>query len=174
MTSNLPLGTLGSQIKAHIRAGDRAKEKAEQQYKAAGLYLIEARERVKADGKHWVGWLRENVTIAPSRAYEIIAIADGSKTLEQLREDRRQQVRRSRARTKAKAIVSDTYQTGSPRADAEMLRARLLSEAQDFIGRASIDQLHSIDQWLRASSTGFDAEAADQTNCPSDLCLSCL
>jgi hypothetical protein len=70
-------------------AGDKANEKVEQHYKSAGLYLIEARERVKSEGQHWVAWLRENVVISPNRAYEIIAIADGSKTLEGIRETTR-------------------------------------------------------------------------------------
>lgn len=65
MFTELSLDQIGAQAKAHIMAGDKAKEKVEQHYKSAGLYLIEARDRVKSEGKHWVGWLRENVVIAP-------------------------------------------------------------------------------------------------------------
>jgi hypothetical protein len=85
----MPLDQIGAQAKAHITAGDKAKEKAEQHYKAAGLYLIAARERVKSEGKHWVAWLREHVRVAPSTAYEIIAIADGTKTVEDIKKERR-------------------------------------------------------------------------------------
>ena len=36
--SQLPIETLGATIKAHVAAGDKATEKAEQQYKAAGIH----------------------------------------------------------------------------------------------------------------------------------------
>lgn len=97
----LPLDQLGAQAKAHIMSGDKAKEKVEQHYKSAGLYLIAARERVKNQGLHWVAWLRENVRVAPSRAYEIIAIADGTKSLEEVREVERDKKREQRAKAKA-------------------------------------------------------------------------
>ena len=43
-----PLAILASSIRGHITAGDKALGKAEDQYKAAGLYLIEARDRIQA------------------------------------------------------------------------------------------------------------------------------
>jgi hypothetical protein len=83
----LPLDQLGAQAKAHILKGDAAKEKAEQHYMSAGLYLKEAHQRIKnIKGLTWDGWLRENVAIGKSRSYELIAIADGRKTVEEIRE----------------------------------------------------------------------------------------
>lgn len=104
----LPLDQLGAQAKAHIMSGDKAKEKVEQHYKSAGLYLIAARERVKNQGLHWVAWLRENVRVAPSRAYEIIAIADGTKGLEELREEKRTARKDQRVRKKERDENSAT------------------------------------------------------------------
>jgi hypothetical protein len=74
-------------IKAHIAKGDKAKDKAEQHYIAAGQHL----KTLKAThGGSWAEWeklLETELGIGKSRASELMAIADGTKTVEQIRAD---------------------------------------------------------------------------------------
>jgi len=46
-SGQLPFDTLAGQIKSHIAKAEACTEKAEQHYKAAGLHLNEAKERVR-------------------------------------------------------------------------------------------------------------------------------
>lgn len=58
-----------------------------QQYLSAGLYLKEAKQRVlKTRGMTFEKFLKDHCPIGRSRAYEVIAIADGTKTVEEVRE----------------------------------------------------------------------------------------
>jgi hypothetical protein len=61
--SGLPLASLANDINARIAAGDRDLKRAEDHYKAAGIHLKEARERVKGAGLNWVPWARENLKV---------------------------------------------------------------------------------------------------------------
>lgn len=87
----MELDALGRQAHAHIITGDKAKDKAEQHYKSAGLYLIEAKARVeRTKGLTWVQSLVNNCPVGKSRSYELIAIADGRKTVEEVRAARKE------------------------------------------------------------------------------------
>src|SRR5690606_34316294 len=102
--ADLPLDQLGGQAYGHIIAGDRAKERAEQQYLSAGLYLKEAKERIALrKDMTWPQFLLAHCNIGKSRAYEIIAIADGRTTYEEVLEGNRQ---RKEAMTARRAEVS--------------------------------------------------------------------
>jgi hypothetical protein len=74
-------GTLIRAIKAHIAKGDKAKDKAEQHYIAAGQHL----KTLKAGhGGSWAEWeelLKTKIGIGKSRASELMRIADGRKTV---------------------------------------------------------------------------------------------
>jgi hypothetical protein len=87
-------------IKAHIRAGDRASDKAEEHYKAAGIHLAKLKAQHDKDGGTWAQWealLKDKVGIRTGRASELMQIADGRKTVAQLREGRAGGMRRIRA-----------------------------------------------------------------------------
>lgn len=75
---------MASEIKARIAAGDRAADKAADHFRAAGLRLLDAKAAVAAAGLKFNGWLIEN-DIGRSRAYELIGIAKGTKTLAGIR-----------------------------------------------------------------------------------------
>ena len=78
------LESLGREAKARIDQGDKAKDRAEQMYISAGLYLKEAKARVeKRKDITWVQYLIKHCPVGKSRAYELIAIADGRKTVEE-------------------------------------------------------------------------------------------
>lgn len=107
--SNLPLDTLAATIKAHIARGDASIEKAEQHYKAAGIHLIEAKELVRRRKDiTWPAYLIQHCEIRRSRADELIAIADGRKTLAEVREANRERdyARRTRDREARESAVA--------------------------------------------------------------------
>jgi hypothetical protein len=100
-----PLERLGREIVARIEAGDKAKDRADQMYKSAGLQLIEARNRVP----DFSAFLRDHCdSLSRSRAYELMAIAEGRTTTEETRAKSRARAQRSRAN---KASVSATSRT---------------------------------------------------------------
>ena len=91
-------------IKAHIAKGDKAAEKSEQHYIAAGQHL----HTLKAEhGGTWAEWeklLKTKVGIGKSRASELMAIADGTKTLEEVRAV----TARRTAKTKARLLSASS------------------------------------------------------------------
>ena len=71
-----------SAIKAHITKGEKAAEKSEQHYIAAGLHL----EQLKDTTASWAEWEQrlKKVGISAGRASELIQVADGRKTAQGL------------------------------------------------------------------------------------------
>lgn len=98
--SQLTLTQLASTINAHGDKASRYLDKAEQHYKAQGIHLKEAKERIAA-GEYEGGFAKylsdECKSLSQSRAYELIAIADGTKTLDDIRQRAREGMKRSRA-----------------------------------------------------------------------------
>jgi hypothetical protein len=72
-------------IKAHIARGDKAADKAEQHYIAAGKHLKTLKAEHTGSWSEWEALLRERVGIGKSRASELMAIADGTKILAEVR-----------------------------------------------------------------------------------------
>ena len=112
-TSLLPLSTLAGTIKAHIAAGDKNIAKAEEHYKAAGIHLKEARDRAKAEGTTFSAFIAKECSLGRSRAYELIAIADGTKTLAETRADNRKRDGKRRERQ------SSSVAHGQPNEDVD-------------------------------------------------------
>ena len=72
-----------STIKAHIAKGDKAADKAEQHYIAAGQHLKQLKAEHDGHDGTWAEWeelLKEKIGIGKSRASELMQIADGTKT----------------------------------------------------------------------------------------------
>lgn len=151
--SLLPLDALAGTIKAHIAAGDKAIDKAEQHYKAAGIHLKEARDRAKEEGIVFSAFLAGQCNIGRSRAYELIAIADGTKTLKEVREkanDRKMKHRERGDRPFRNGQVADIVQEKQPtlfadagQDDVDSLKTQL-AEA-----RAKIERLTGENTELR-------------------------
>src|SRR5262249_43343983 len=76
-----------STIRAHIAKGDHASKKAEQHYIAAGQHLATLKASHAGTWKEWETLLESKVGIGKSRASELMAIADGRKTADQIRDD---------------------------------------------------------------------------------------
>jgi len=83
-------------IKAHIAKGDKAADKAEQHYIAAGQHLKTLKAEHTGSWTEWEALLRNRVGIGKSRASELMAIADGTKTLAEVRADTAERNRRLR------------------------------------------------------------------------------
>jgi hypothetical protein len=74
-------------IKAHIAKGDHASEKAEQHYISAGQHLATLKKEHAGSWDEWTALLKIKVGISTGRASELMQIADGRKTVEQVRAD---------------------------------------------------------------------------------------
>jgi len=83
-------------IKAHIAKGDKAADKAEQHYIAAGQHLKTLKAEHTGSWSEWEELLRDRVGIGKSRASELMAIADGTKTLAEVRATTAERNRRLR------------------------------------------------------------------------------
>ena len=99
----LPESLLVGHIQAHIKQGDKARDradqaraKAEQHYIAAGKYLADLKAHYPST-QQWEDLLRTKVNLSPSRASELMQLYDGRKNLEQLRADTAERVARHRA-----------------------------------------------------------------------------
>jgi hypothetical protein len=91
--THVPANMLAKEIIACIEKGDSYGEKSEQFYKTAGLKLIEARKRVP----DFKAFLAKCGGLSRSRAYELISIGSGKKTLEEVRERSRLSMAEGRA-----------------------------------------------------------------------------
>jgi hypothetical protein len=77
-----------SRIKAHIAAGDKAASKAEDHYIAAGQHLATLKREHAGSWAEWEALLKSKIGVSTGRASELMQIADGRKTLAELRADK--------------------------------------------------------------------------------------
>jgi hypothetical protein len=119
--SLVPLGTLSGLVKASLAAGDKALDKAEQHYKTAGLYLIEARERlpIEQPGKRFTAYIVGECRLQTSRAYELIAIAEGRLTVEEIRAKKNESSKAAHAKTRAAAKSAFPLNSGKTKAEEQ-------------------------------------------------------
>jgi hypothetical protein len=90
-------------IKAHIAAGDRAAEKSEQHYIAAGQHLKTLKEQHDGTWAEWEALLKERVGISTGRASELMQITDGRKTVAALRAEKNETSKIAHAKERAAA-----------------------------------------------------------------------
>jgi hypothetical protein len=105
-TAPMSNNELIERIKAHVRQGQQAKERAhrntrkcEEHFFAAGKYLLELKESLEPGWKSWEQCLQRAVKMSTGRASELMQLADGRKDLQQLRDEKAQSVARLRARS---------------------------------------------------------------------------
>jgi hypothetical protein len=112
--------TLVRRVKALIEKGDRAAEKAEQFYKSAGIHIKE----IKEQSEDWETIVREKCGIGRSRAYELMAIADGRTTLEKVRAstNERQKIHKAKSQSVTKRTESELAPTRAAGGGAENAR----------------------------------------------------
>ena len=86
----------GKKVVAHIKAGDKAKEKAIEHYKAAGLLLIAINKNHPGG---FTAFLANSCSgLGRSRAYELMQIAGGRRSAEEIKAATKKRVERHRAR----------------------------------------------------------------------------
>jgi hypothetical protein len=105
-TSTPPESLLVRYIKAHIRQGDAAKEraaqareKAEQHFTSAGQYLAVLKVNYSQSWEEWEILLKTKVGLSTGRASELMQIADGRKSVQEVRDGKAQSMAQLRART---------------------------------------------------------------------------
>jgi uncharacterized protein YhaN len=106
-------------IKAHIAKGDKAVEKVDEHYKAAGIYLKELKAEHADTWDKWETLLKTKIGISTGRASELMQVVDGRKTVEKLRADKAESVRQVRARVSSLRSEETTAlgKAGQARAD---------------------------------------------------------
>lgn len=97
---------LTREIKVLIEKGDKASEKAEQFYIAAGQHLKTLKDR-SASAAAWERIVKQKCDLGKSRAYELLKIADGRTTVADVRLGGKARQAKSIAKLKSKVSVSD-------------------------------------------------------------------
>jgi hypothetical protein len=118
-------------IKTHLGKGD-------QHYVSAGQYLKTLQDTCP-DQKSFLALVRDNLRLGKTRTFELLAIADGTKTAEEVRADRAKRDTRAREKVKAKlsAVGGQTEQAvvsgngTDPEASAELRKQQLAALEQD-------------------------------------------
>src|SRR5262249_28888154 len=90
--TSAPESLLVRYIRAHVRKGDQAKDKSAQHYIAAGHYLITLKANYAPSWEAWEDLLQVKVKLSASRASELMAVADGRKSVQEVRNATAQRV----------------------------------------------------------------------------------
>jgi hypothetical protein len=135
-------------IKAFVAKGDKAADKAEQYYKAAGLHLKTLKE-LKPDGVTWEDFVKEKCGVARSRADELIQIADGRASLDQVREKNKERQKRFEQKKKA---ASPPLANGHAKSDFldEIGPVRSQKTRDDEVAEPEADQASDPQSYLAA------------------------
>jgi len=157
-----------SRIKAHIEKGDRAAEKSEQHYIAAGQHLKTLKAEHAGNWADWENLLKTKVGIGTGRASELMQIADGRKTVESVRAGKAESVRQLRARgsslrSEENAVTSK--RTRKSRKRRSPLRSGEISPPPALPG---LDDFHDDDEFLDPNTgklvpVDLEADAAGRT-----------
>jgi hypothetical protein len=93
----VPIAQLIKEIKTFVKKGDKAKDKSEQYYVAAGIHLRTLKSQAPNPAA-WEQLIKSRCGLSRSRAYDLIAIADGRKTVAELRLGTAERMRKHRSR----------------------------------------------------------------------------
>ena len=160
--ASLSLEALGAEARARIDAGDKAQQQAEDRYLSAGLHLIEAKRRINDDSgttdkaAAWVNFLRTHCNIGKTRAWELMAIADGRTTIKELNE-RKNANRASVVVWNSVVEMCDSTEpvrvresTKRPKPSTE--RSRLEAQVISDIRKLSLEGLKTLAEHLRPTT----------------------
>jgi len=150
-------------IRAHIEKGDRAAEKSEQHYIAAGQHLKALKAQMPT-GIKWEQYLEDHgLEIGRRRADELIAIADGRATVEEVRAEKAESAAKSRiALALRSAKAKETIQKYNEKIREEVLSSALASE---LVAAATHGECaHGLPEKLRAAEikiAGLESEVQE-------------
>jgi hypothetical protein len=167
------IATLTSTIKVLIEKGDHAAEKAEQFYVAAGRHLATLRAgRTKTE---WEKIVHERCSLRKTRAYELMKLADGTRTVEQTRALRDQRDKKAR-KNKRRPPHGGRTNGGAPlEADVETIEDHT-EEVVDRLDKENPDSpflaltIRASDAWqLAQQAAACLPGVVNQTKpCPAD------
>src|SRR5262245_28382783 len=107
-------------VRTCIEKADKAAEKARDWQITAGQHLRALKAEHDAGGGTWAEWeslVKEKAGIGKSRASELMAIADGTKTLERVRADTAERTAKTKARLKLSASSGENADEPEKRQD---------------------------------------------------------
>lgn len=166
ITTDNDLASIGKEIVAHIAAGDQAKNQAIEHYKAAGLLLLDAANKHPRDFTTFL--TRSCAGLGRSRAYEMMQIAGGSKTVEQIRADTKKRVARHRAKTKQRPLQGPVTDEGPEGISADESEG-ILADPLPMSDRAFAEFKKAVDTSMpkmtpaiRASALAYAKEASER------------
>lgn len=141
----LPRQLLVSNIRAQVCKGDAAKARADKQqkkseiyYVAAGRYLAELKAHYAKSWADWEEILKTEVKLSTGRASELMQLADGRKDLQQVRDEKAQSVRHSRANSSSlqrRCSEEPPRQTAREMMNEAMVRVRARAMIVDFLNK---------------------------------------
>ena len=149
-TSSLPIAQLGSTIKVHLTNVEKYIDKCEQHTMSAGLHLVEAKTRIQAgeyDGAFAKFLIEECGGLSTSRAYELISIANGTKTVEDHRQRAREGMQASRARS---AFAKSMYEAIDKADLADMVKEETRKKRAET--KAAKDALRNVTDSVTATT----------------------
>jgi hypothetical protein len=121
-----------STIKVLIAKGDKAADKAQQFYISAGQHLKVLKSDYTASWSEWEKLLKEKCQLSTGRASELMQIADGRKTVAEVRAAKAESVRKLRARSSLRSeevVVKEV--TEAERELAEFKAAKVTNAPAD-------------------------------------------
>ena len=131
--TKIELETAGKHAKAHLEKAQNYSDKSEEHYKAAGIYLSNA----KATLKHgqWLPWLKK-YKIAPRTAREVMQIAADPDALGKIRERQKE----AKAKRRAGTPISISKQREKEEEDEE-------EDDDDF------EEMSNNERWINSISS---------------------
>jgi hypothetical protein len=167
MSNNIASARLVREIKVLIEKGDKASEKAEQYYIAAGQHL-KTLKQASPDQASFLELVREQIGIGKSRTYELLQITDGRKTVGQIQASSVERKSRERAKlsvtsrtkTAVLAIVKSDDQENTE-GSAPITSEADISAAQGDIGPNSsgeIERLRARNEELESAVRRLERE----------------
>lgn len=149
--NDTPLDQVGASAHAHYKTAEKAAGKAEEHYKSAGIYLKAAHKRVLyTRGLTWPQWLAEHCPIGKSRAYEVIAIADGRKTVDEDRQRHTERHAREREEREASRAAMSERSDNQPEKHNEInerqpyAQRRVQPDAVPLTPQQEADEAHTL------------------------------
>jgi len=124
------------QAAAHIKDGERSDHKAFEYYRKAGLLLLKIRQRCNSGG--FEALCKKYCNISRSRANELIAIATGKKTLEQIRAENAKRQAELQQRRKAAVEIVEAAAPASAVTNGDCSNVVSLDERRPSSAKATL------------------------------------
>lgn len=125
---------------------------------------MEAQQRIKSGeyGQPFSHYCMTVVGMSPSRCYELVAIANGTKTLEEIREGNRERKQKERADVTESNQPIDSQEE---KQEIERTKTSSSSRSNNPTGRPAIDVIGNLQKKIRAELKGKNEQQLSGTRC---------